>query len=733
MAERCPDGHLSRRAFLRLGALAGGGLALAIGLPAVAATPTPDAPDAPDTKSPEVDCSPNAWIHLHGDGRIRLILARTETGQGVMTALPMLVAEELEVGLDQLLVELAPADPAFVNRLLGEQVTAEATSVRDAWTTLREAGATLRLLLVRAAAESWGVPESDCRAQRGRVLSADGSRSLGYGELAAAAARLPLPAQVPLKASPAWTLIGTQQRRLDTPDKVTGRACFGLDVRLPGMLFASVERGDLLGGRIRGWQSAAARRVPGVVDVVALESGVAVVAETSWAALRGRRALAVECRSDLGRAGDSERLGARFRAALGGRAAVAEREGDVSAMLDAAAHQLESVYAVSFAAHACMEPMNCTADVTPTRCVIHVPTQAQQGVLETARRITRLPAERIAVHTTFAGGAYGRRREQDFVAEAVELSRRLRRPVQVFWTREDDLTHDYYRPMTLHRLRGGLDAEGRVSAWYQRIVGPSILARVQPSAMKDGIDRLLVQGAVASPYDLPCRRVEYRRADIAVPTGWWHGGGYVHNVFAGECFLDELAALAAADPLDFRRRLLAAQPRHLRLLDLLAEQSGWNQPPAAGLARGVACVTAFDSLLALVAEVALDGAEVRVRRLVCALDCGQVVNPGNAQAVVEADLAFGLSAALGGAVTIEQGRIRQRGFAALPLLRANEMPEVVIHLVGGDVAPGGLSGLGVAPVAPAIANALHALTGQRVRSLPIRVGEVAPGASGGAG
>ena len=723
MAESCPDGRLSRRAFLRLGALAGGGLALAIGLPAAAETPAAVAQPVGQT---DLDFAPNAWIHIHGDGRIRLILARSEVGQGVMTALPMLVAEELDVGLDQIQVEMAPVAPAFVNRLLGEQTTAEATSVRDAWHVLREAGAVARLLLLEAAAATWGIPAADCRAQRARVQSADGTRSLGYGELAAAAARLPLPAQVTLKAPPAWNLIGTQQHRLDTPDKVTGRARFGLDVRLPGMLFASIERGDLLGGHLRGWQTAAAKRVPGVVDVMVLESGVAVVAESSWAALRGRRALAAECRSNLGRTGDSDRIGERFRAALGGSAAVAVRQGDVSAMLDAAAHQIESVYAVPFAAHACMEPMNCTADVTPLRCIVHVPTQSQHGVLETARRITRLPVERIAVHTTLAGGAYGRRREQDFVVEAVELSRRLRRPVQVFWTREDDLTHDYYRPMTLHRLRGGLDAEGRVSAWYQRIVGPSVLARVQPAALQDGIDRLLVQGAVDLPYALPCRRVEYRRADIAVPTGWWHGGGYAHNVFAVECFLDELAALAGADPLAFRRRLLAASPRQLRLLDLVTERSGWGQPLAAGLARGIACVAAYDSLLALVAEVALDGGAVRVRRLVCALDCGQVVNPGSVQAVVESDLTFGLGAALGGAVTIEQGRVRQRGFAALSLVRAGEMPEVALHLVGGDAEPGGVSGLGVSAVAPAVANALYTLTGQRVRRLPIQLGETAP-------
>lgn len=723
MADADREFRLTRRSLLRLGALAGGGLALGICVPASAAEAADGAAASAAAPSGQDSAlAPNAWIRIHSDGRIRLALARSEMGQGVTTALPMLIAEELEVGLDQLQVEPAPVGKAYVNRLLGEQATGGSTSVRDAWPVLREAGAAVRLLLIQAAAQRWGVPVSECSARRGRVHHADGVRELAYAELASAAAALPLPESVPLKSADAWGLIGTSQRRLDVPDKVIGAAAFGLDVRLPRMLYASIVPCSVVGGTLADWSAGAARKVPGVVDVVAVRRGVAVVAKTSWAALSGRERLKVACRPAPGAEADSERIRARFRKALTGRAAIAQKTGDVSAALDGARHHLEAVYELPFQAHACMEPMNCTADVGRDRCAIHVPTQAQGGALQTARRITGLSADRISVHTTLLGGGFGRRREQDFVEDAVELSRRLRRPVQVIWTREDDLTQDFYHPMTAQRLRGGVDDQGRLTAWFHRVVGPSLSDRLNPARIRDGIDPMMMEGALDLPYAIPHRRVEYRRADIRVPTGPWRGGGHSHTVFAVECFIDELARAAGVEPLQFRRGLLAGRPRHLSLLDLIADRADWAEPVPAGRARGLAFMEAFGSLIAAVAEVSAESAQPRVHRVVCALDCGQMVNPDTVRSQIESGVVFGLTAALKGEIRLTDGRVEQRSFADYPLLRFDEMPEILVHPTASDAEPGGVSDLATPVIGPAVANALLALTGQPVRRLPIRLG-----------
>ncbi|WP_246194572.1 xanthine dehydrogenase family protein molybdopterin-binding subunit [Allochromatium palmeri] len=704
---------LTRRDLLKIVTLSGGGLALGWVWPARAETNEPAAPRSPDP------FEPNAWINIHADGRIQVRLARAEMGQGVMTSLAMLLAEELEVGLDQLQIEPAPVAPAYVNYLLGEQATGGGTSTRDAWNTLREAGALARTLMIAAAAQTWGVPESECRARRAQVHHADGTRRLTYGELAATATRLPAPSSVELKAKPDWTLIGTSPRRLDTPLKVRGAAHFGLDVRLPGMLYATIARCPVIGAQISGWNGQAAHAVPGVIDVFAVRYGIAVVAETSWAALTGHARLEVECRPRVNTAVTTERLHSRLRIGLNGRAPVALKEGDVSRALARAALEIESVYEVPFQAHACMEPMNCTADVRPDGCDIHVPTQSPAATRETARHLTGLSAERIRVHTTFLGGGHGRRREQDFVQDAVELSQRLGRPVQVIWTRADDLQHDYYRPMTLHRLRGGLDAAGEPVAWFHRVVGPSVLARRDPGRLRDGIDSLMTDGAVSLPYRLPHRRLEYRRADTPVPIGLWRGDGHSHNAFATECFLDELARAGGRDPLELRRQLLAESPAHLALLDRLAEY--WAAPVPEGQGRGLALVEAMGSRLALLAEVSVEDGKIRARRFVAVLDGGQVVNPDAVRAQIESGIVFGLTATLKGAITFSDGQVEQADFGDYPLLRFDEMPEVESILIDSDAPPGGVSSIATPAVAPAVANALLALLGRPFRTLPIRL------------
>jgi isoquinoline 1-oxidoreductase beta subunit len=710
---------LTRRRFLKVGALAGGGLIFGFGLPR-RGDAAGDTVSSEEVSTELSESRPSAWIRILSDGRIFLTLARSEMGQGVMTTLPTLLAEELEVGLDQIEIEMAPVDAAYINCLLSEQATGNSTSARDAWLGLREAGAVTRELLIAAAASIWGVPESECYARRGRVYHADGVLQLDYAALAATAAGLPIPDLVFLKDPGEWTLIGRRQDRLDTPSKVAGQACYGLDVRLPDMVYASIHRCDVLGSRVQAWRGRAARARPDVLDVLAVRHGIAVVAESTRGALRGRDLLEVDCTPKTNRSADTRRIRARFRNALGGPAALAGMHGDPLGVLAGAITRLEATYETPFQAHACMEPMTCTAHVARDHCEIHVPTQAQGAVMRIVRRLTGLPEERIRVHTTFLGGGFGRRREQDFVTDAVELAMRVGRPVQVVWTREDDLRHDFYHPMTLHRLRAGIDRSGRPVAWVHRIVSPSISSRVRPEAIQDGIDPIVVAGAVDLPYALPNQRVEYRRADTPVPVGFWRGTGSTQNAFVTECFLDEIARAAGRDPLQMRRDLLVGRPRHLRVLNLAAERAGWGGPLTDGHARGIAIAECAGSIVAQVAEVSLQGGRLRVHRVVCALDCGQVINPDTVAAQMEGGIVFGLTAALKGGITVSDGRVEQGNFDDYPLLRFDEMPEVEVHTIASDADPAGVGEAGTPPIAPAVANAVLAATGKPVRTLPIR-------------
>jgi isoquinoline 1-oxidoreductase beta subunit len=709
---------IDRREFLK-GMAAGGGLLLGlyVQLPARGDTAAGDAAAA----KPHGPFAPNAWIRIDPDGSIACIVARSEMGQGVMTALPMLIAEELGVGLDQITVRFAPAAPAYTNQLIGQQLTGGSTSVRDAWTKLREAGALARWLLVQAAAERWGVDADACTVQRGEVIHPAGDARLRYGELAAAAAEVALPPGVFLKEPDEWTLIGTPAPRLDAPDKINGRARFGIDVRLTDMAVASIERCPVFGGVLKSFDAEVAKAVPGVEAVLAVESGVAVVAKDTHAALAGRQALQVNWafgpHADTSSAGIRQRFERRFADA----GVTVREDGDPDAAWSAAARTLEAVYEVPFQAHACMEPMNCTADVRADGCDIYVPTQAQTRCQRTGMDVTGLSEDQVRVHTTFLGGGFGRRGEQDFVRDAVRLSKVLSRPVQVVWTREDDIRHDYYRPAGLNRLRGGLDADGMPVVWKHQIVCPSILSRVSSEAVADGIDRTSVEGAANLPYAIPNIGVAYSLESTPVPVGFWRAVGSSQNAWITECFLDELAAAGDQDPFALRRRLLAEHPRHLAVLDLAAERAGWGLPCAAGRHRGIAVAESFGSYVAQVAEVSVDGGEVRVHRVVCAIDCGLVVNPDIVAAQMESCIVYGLTATLKGAITLADGRVQQGNFDDFPLLRMSETPTIAVHIVPSEAAPGGVGEPGLPPIAPAVCNAVFAATGVPVRSLPIRL------------
>lgn len=699
----------NRRRFLKVSALAGGGLLIGFHLAA------PHAADAP------AEFAPNAWIRIDVNGLVTLRIGSSEMGQGVHTAIPMLLAEELDADWTRIKLEMAPADKAYTNPLIGQQLTGGSTTIRAFWTPLRQAGAAARSLLVRAAAKTWNVKEDECRTENGVVLHKASNRQARYGELATFAASLPAPGEVFLKDPDEFRLIGKSTPRLDTPLKVNGRAVFGIDIKLTGMLVAVVQRCPVFGGQLKKFDAAQARAVPGVVQVLAIHSGVAVVANGFWAAQRGRDALRVDWDEGTNAKLNSAGIRKKLEDALKKKGVVARSEGDAPKTLKKAAKRIEALYEVPYAAHACMEPMNCTALVKKDSCELWVPTQAQTSAQFVAAQITGLPADKIKVNTTFLGGGFGRRAEQDFVAEAVQLSMAMGAPVKLMWTREDDMRHDYYRPATLNRLTAALDADGKPLAWQHEIAGPSIMARVFPGAIKNGIDKTSVEGAANLPYAIPNLQVSWTMENGAVPVGFWRSVGSSQNAFVTECFMDELAAAAGKDPYEFRRALLAKHPRHLAVLELAASKAGWGAPLPAGRARGIAVAEAFGSYCAQVAEVVVENGKIWIQRVTCAIDCGQVVNPDTVIAQMESAIVYGLTAALKGEITLKNGRVEQSNFRDYPLLRMEEMPPIDVHIVKSGAHPGGVGEPGTPPIAPAVANAVFAATGKAVRKLPIRI------------
>jgi isoquinoline 1-oxidoreductase beta subunit len=722
---------VSRRDFLKTGAASGAGLVIAVQLQGCAKPPPPVS---------TASFAPNAWVRVQEDGTVLIEVDRSEMGQGVSTALPMLVAEELEADWSTVRYEAAPANPAYANKLArGMQVTGGSTAVANGWVPLRQAGAQAREMLLSAAAARWGVDRATCRAEKSRVLHDTSGRSAGYGELAADAAKQPVPQTLRLKDPKDWKLIGRPLPRLDLPAVVRGEPVFAQDVRVPGMLVAQVERSPVLGGSVKSFDGSKAKAVPGVRAVVQLTGGVAVIAEDFWAAKQGRDALVVEWDEGPNSELDSDGVRATLRALVAQpEGAVVRADGDAPGTIASLTRKIRAEYEAPFLAHATMEPMSCSADVRPDGVTLWAPTQMQWaprfggGAQGAAANAAGVEMEQVDVRTTKLGGGFGRRSEMDFVVDAVEASKAVGAPVRVVWTREDDMRHDFYRPATLHVFEGAVDEAGRPVAWSHVIAGSSIIARFMPSWMpefaankvgmlKHGADPTSIEGAEDLPYRIANLRVDYRKADIPVPVGFWRSVGHSQNAFATECFVDELAELAGQDPVAFRLSLLGDKPRHRGVLELAAERSGWDTPLAPGRARGVAVAESFGSFVAEVAEVSITNGVVRVHKVTCAIDCGQVVNPDIVAAQMEGAIAYGLTAALKGEITLAKGRVRQSNFLDYPLLRMDEMPEVVVHLVSSTESPGGVGEPGTPPIAPAVANAVSALTGARVRRLPIRI------------
>ncbi|MDJ0862379.1 MAG: xanthine dehydrogenase family protein molybdopterin-binding subunit [Gammaproteobacteria bacterium] len=709
--------NFSRRRFLKASAVAGSGLIIGCYLPIGGrlAQALPTSTEA---------FSPNAFLRIAPDGTVTFVLHKSEMGQGVYTSLPMLIAEELEVDLSAVRVQFAPAHPDYYHTQWGPvQGTGGSTSVNSTWTQLRTAGATAREMLVSAAAEDWGVSAEDCEARSGHVIHPDGHDRLSYGALADRAAQMPVPENVLLKEPEEFRLIGRSAPRLDGPQKVNGSAVFGLDVALPGMQTAVVAHPPVFGARLKSVEAKAAESVPGVRHVLPIDGGVAVIADSFWAAKKGRDALQVAWDEGPNAELSSEALWRRYTHTAEEPGLVAREEGQALKTLQSAARHIEAVYQLPYLAHATMEPLNCVADVRRDGCDVWAGTQFQTLDQQAAARITGLAPEAVKIHTTFLGGGFGRRANprSDFVSMAVETSKGIGKPVKLVWTREDDTRGGYYRPMHLSRLQAGLDAEGNLVAWTHRLVGESIMKGTPFEAfIKDGIDATSVEGAADMPYAVPHQLVDYHPIDNGVPVLWWRSVGHSYTAFAVEGFLDEVAVAGRRDPVELRLALLKEDPRQARVLQAAADKSGWGKPLPEGRGRGIALHKSFKSVVAQVAEVSVDNnGNPRVHRVTCAVDCGLAVDPDNIHAQMESSIVFGLSAALRGAITFEAGRVQQSNFHDYPLLRINEMPKVDVHILASDADLGGVGEPGTPPIAPAVCNALYAATGRRVRRLPI--------------
>ncbi|MBM3275384.1 MAG: xanthine dehydrogenase family protein molybdopterin-binding subunit, partial [Candidatus Sericytochromatia bacterium] len=653
-----------------------------------------------------------------------VLVPRAEMGQGVLTALPMLVAEELDVPWAQVRIESAPAAKVYRDKW-GIQETSGSTSVRDAWQTMRQAGAAARAMLVTAAARQWRVVEGECHTQAGEVIHAASGMRLAYADLVANAARLRVPGAVKLKSPERFAIVGTAVPRVDTPAKTRGTAEFGLDVQQPGMLVARVLMPPTIGGQPERVESAAAMRIDGVRQVLVIDGAIAVVADGYWAASKGVEALKATWRPGRPAHPDSKAIEKQFRDAAARKGLIVRQDGDSGAIARLSRRADVAWEAMlPYLAHATMEPMTCTASVADGRVDLWVPTQTQSGCQKAASRVAGVPEDRVRVHTTFLGGGFGRRLEADFVKQAVAIARRAGRPIKLIWSREDDIRHDVYRPATFHRLKAALDRTGKPIAWSHQLIGPSLYARKSPEWLIDGVDETSIEGAASLPYAIPNVRVRHVVADPGIPIGYWRSVGHSYNAFAVEHFVDLLARHARQDPLEYRLRLLSkgteASRRLAGVLRLAAERAGWARSPARGIHRGVAVHASYGSYCAQVAEVEVIAGKIRARRVVCALDCGRVVNPRIVEAQVEGAVAFGLSAALHGAITFSRGMADQSNFHDYPVLRMSEMPAVEVHLVASAAEPGGVGEPGVPPVAPAVANAVLAATGMPVRRLPIR-------------
>ncbi len=708
-----------RRKFLKDSAALMGGLVIGFYLPFKGGR----AMAAEGAAKPAPVYPPNAFIRIAADDTITIVVNKSEMGQGVYTSLPMLIAEELEADWSRIRVESAPVDAVYNHTGFGMQITGGSSSIPSSWEQLRRVGGSARVLLVRAAAAQWGVPESECRAENSRITHAASGRMLSYGAVADAAAKLTLPQDVALKSPGDFKLIGKPVKRLDTPEKITGRAQFGLDVYIPDMLTVLVARSPVFGGKVKRFDATEARKVPGVQGVYQVPTGIAVAASGFWPAKTARELLEIEWEEGAGAGVSTARMREDYRALARTPGLTARKDGDAGAALKSAQKSVTAEYEVPYLAHAAMEPLNVVVDLRADRCTIWTGTQSQTMDRAMAAKTAGLKPEQVEIHTTFLGGGFGRRANpvSDFVIEAVQVAKAIGKPIKVVWTREDDTRGGHYRPMWSDYIEAAIGRDGRPVAWKHTIVGQSITAGTPFEAFmtKDGIDVTSVEGAATIPYSIPNVEVGLHSPKNQVPVQWWRSVGHSHTAFVVETMMDELAHLAGQDPVQYRLALLDKSPRYAGVLRLAAEKSGWGkQSLPAGHAYGVAVHQSFDSYVAEVAEVSVENGKIRVHRVVCAVDCGMVVNPDGIRQQLESAVVYGLSAALHGEITLENGRVVQSNFHDYVPLRFSEMPRIEVHIVPSEAPPTGIGEPGTPPIAPAVANAVFRLTGKRLRSMP---------------
>jgi isoquinoline 1-oxidoreductase beta subunit len=718
---------LDRREFLRASAAVGGGLLIGVYVPGL---------DFAGAESPATAgkvFAPNAYVRIGTDEIVTVVSNHSEMGQGVYTSLPMLLNEELEADWSKVRVESAPVDAAYNHAVFGIQITGGSTTTASEWERYRKMGAAARIMLVQAAAQQWNVSADSCHVEKGVVIHGASGKKASYGSLANAAAAIPVPASVPLKDPKNFTLVGKPTRRLDTPSKTNGTAQFGLDVNLPGMLTALVARAPVFGGKVVSCDAAEALRVPGVRTVEQVPSGVAVIASGFWPAKLGRERLKINWDDGPNANISTAKMLADFSSQSASPGLLAKKAGDPAGALAGAAKKITAEYDVPYLAHAMMEPLNCVVDLRADSCEIWTGTQFQTVDRANAAQVAGLAPEKVQIHTTLLGGGFGRRANpaSDFVMEAVHVAKAAKAPVKVMWTREDDIRGGWYRPMWHDRLAAGLDASGEPIAWTHTIVGQSIMQGTPFEAfgIQNGIDSASVEGAADLLYGIPNLLVDLHSPRIGVPVQWWRSVGHSHTGFSVEAFFDEVAHAGGKDPYQLRRRLLAKQPRMLGTLDLVAQKAGWGKPLPAGRGRGIATHFSFDSYVAQVIEASVEkDGTVHVHRVVCAVDCGRVINPDTVKAQMEGGIIFALTAALKTEITLENGRVQQRNFHDYPMLRMFEAPAIEVYIVPSEEKPTGVGEPSVPPVAPALANAIFAVTGKRIRRLPIRTSELAAGA-----
>jgi isoquinoline 1-oxidoreductase beta subunit len=692
--------HVGRRSFLRTGATAIGGLLIGCYLPERRTLAANTAVAGNKL---------NAWVLVGNDDTVTFYIHKAEMGQGTVTSLSMLLAEELECDWSKIRTEFPGVDRAYG----GFQGVVGSQSIRSSYISLRQAGASAREMLIAAAAQKWGVDKSACRAEKSTVVNTATNARLTYGSLAEAAAQLPVPGNVPLKDPAQFQIVGKARKRLDTPGKVDGSITFGIDVRLPNMLYAVVERCPVFGGTVASFDDTKTKATPGVKSVIKISNGVAVIADSTWAAMEGRRKLTIQWDEGKVAAQSTPGITQSFADAVAAGAPPLRAVGDAAAALASASKKIEAVYQTPYLAHAPMEPLNCTAWVRSDGVDVWASTQMQSGAQQIAAQKSGLPAQKVQVHTEYMGGGFGRRGGVDYVGEAVEVAKSVDVPVKVTWSREDDMQHDTYRPASYCRFAGGVDAEGWPVAWTASIACPSFAgANTSTEGVRD------------MAYTVPNFSVDYHDVNPGVPVSYWRSVGYSQNCFFAESFLDEMAHAGGKDPVEVRRRFLGKNPRLLAALELAAEKAGWGSPLPAGHGRGVSVVNNIGSNTVQIAEVSVEKGKVKVHRVVCAVDCGAVVNPAGVQQQIASGIAFGLSALKSG-VTIKNGRVEQGNFHQYDVVRMDEMPKVEVHIVPSQAAPGGIGEASTPGIAPAVCNAVFAATGKRIRQLPIRAEDLA--------